>query len=433
MRDLLVTAIVFGSLPFILARPYIGIIVWSWLGYMNPHRLSWGFAYDFPFAQIVAITLIIAIAFSRESKTIPVNGLTVTWLLFIIWMGITTLFAIFPQDAQDYYARVTKIQLVVFFTLMLMQDQKRLNLLIWTIVISLGFFGVKGGIFAALTGGGFRVWGPPESYVEDNNSLAVTLLMILPLINYLRLQAKKKWHRHAFVIAMLFCGLAAAASHSRGAFLSGFAIAAFLWLKSKNKAIGGVTLLLLFPLLFAFMPENWHERMATIANYEQDASSMGRINAWHYSVNVANNRLTGAGFESWYPETFSLYAPIPEDVHAAHSIYFSVLADHGWIGLIMFVSILIMAWRNGAWIIRHTPDDKDLVWLRDLSRMIQVSFVAYGTGGAFLSLSYFDLPWHLIAVMVLARSILEKDLDQREELEKTAGVSKAPRLSFRAK
>ena len=46
MRDIALVIIVFGSLPFILARPYIGILMWSWLGYMSPHRLAYGFAYD---------------------------------------------------------------------------------------------------------------------------------------------------------------------------------------------------------------------------------------------------------------------------------------------------------------------------------------------------------------------------------------------------
>ena len=39
MRDIAVTAVVFGLLPFILWRPHIGILVWTWLGLMNPHRL----------------------------------------------------------------------------------------------------------------------------------------------------------------------------------------------------------------------------------------------------------------------------------------------------------------------------------------------------------------------------------------------------------
>jgi len=44
MRDLFVTAVIFGLLPFIFKRPWVGILVWAWLSYMNPHRLAWGFA-----------------------------------------------------------------------------------------------------------------------------------------------------------------------------------------------------------------------------------------------------------------------------------------------------------------------------------------------------------------------------------------------------
>ena len=43
MRDLLIVLIVFGSLPLILVRPQIGILMWFWLGMMNPHRLAWGY------------------------------------------------------------------------------------------------------------------------------------------------------------------------------------------------------------------------------------------------------------------------------------------------------------------------------------------------------------------------------------------------------
>src|SRR3569833_2546784 len=71
MRDLFVTMVVLGSLPMILYRPYIGVLMWSWIGYMNPHRLSWGFATDFPFAMIVAVTTLMAMMFLREDKRGP--------------------------------------------------------------------------------------------------------------------------------------------------------------------------------------------------------------------------------------------------------------------------------------------------------------------------------------------------------------------------
>src|SRR3569833_3319697 len=68
MRDLFVTMVVLGSLHMILYRPYIGVLMWSWIGYMNQHRLSWGFANNFPFVMIVAVTSLMAIMFLRDVK-----------------------------------------------------------------------------------------------------------------------------------------------------------------------------------------------------------------------------------------------------------------------------------------------------------------------------------------------------------------------------
>ncbi|MCI0557017.1 MAG: DUF5935 domain-containing protein, partial [Nitrososphaera sp.] len=93
MRDVIVLAIVLGALPFVLRRPHIGILLWSWISYMNPHRLSWGVAREFPVATITGGALLLGLLFSKETKRIPVTPLTVMWLSFVIWVCITTLFA----------------------------------------------------------------------------------------------------------------------------------------------------------------------------------------------------------------------------------------------------------------------------------------------------------------------------------------------------
>lgn len=136
---------------------------------------------------------------------------------------------------------------------------------------------------------------------------------------------------------------------------------------------------------------------------------MGRINAWRYSVNAANDNITGVGMNSWKPEAFAIWAPIPEDVHAAHSIYFSVIADHGWIGFVMYMIIFTGAFIIAGRIGRMAAGHETFAWASNLARMIQVSFVAYATGGAFLSLSYYDLPWHLVGVVLLLQQLLKKE------------------------
>ncbi|MCP4270120.1 MAG: putative O-glycosylation ligase, exosortase A system-associated [Candidatus Brocadiaceae bacterium] len=414
MRDLIITLIIFGSIPFILRQPYIGVLVWSWISYMNPHKLTWGFAHDFPFAYVIVIVLSASMLFSRERLRVPVTGLTVLWGMLLAWMCITTLFAIFPESATVQLVKVLKIQLVTIFTLMLMTNRKRVDLLIWIIVISIGFYGVKGGIFTLLGGGQSRVWGPPGSFIEENNSLALALLMILPLIYYLRSITENIWVKRGLLLSMPIIAISVLGSQSRGALIGVISMAIFMALKSKQKAAAVTAIVLIGVFGFMFMPESWHERMNTIKTYEQDASAMGRINAWHYSVNVANDRTTGGGFESWSLQTYAIYAPNPADVLAAHSIYFGVLADHGWIGLLLWLGIILAAWRNNSWIIKNANGKNQLEWAVNLAKMLQVSMISYLSAGAFLSLSYFDLPWHIIAIIVLIKTQVIKTLEQEE-------------------
>ncbi len=414
MRDIFVILIVFGSLAFIVRQPYIGVLVWSWISYMNPHKLAWGFAREFPFAYIVAIALFISVLIHRNQlQKIPPTGLVKLWGIYLFWMCVTTLFAIYPEAAAGQLLKIFKIQLITLLTIMIMTSRKRIELLIWIIVLSIGFYGIKGGIFTVLTGGVSRVWGPPGGFIQENNSLALALLMIFPLIYYLRLQTQHKWLRLGLLGSMPIIAISIFGSQSRGALIGIVSMALFMALKSKKKALAVSTMFLILVFGFVFMPQSWYDRMGTIQEYEQDHSAMGRINAWHYSFNVANDRITGAGLESWSRFTFAQYAPDPSHVQAAHSIYFSVLGDHGWIGLLLWVSILIAAWRSNSWIITNARSHDHLRWAVDLAKMLQVSMVSYGTAGAFLSLAYFDLPWHIIAIITIVQGIVKKSVEDK--------------------
>src|SRR5688572_19499437 len=140
MRDVAVTAVIFATLPYILWRPYVGVLVWTWLAFMNPHRLTWGFAYDMQFALIVALTTLVSVLFSKEEKKIPWTRESVVLLAFVGWMVLTTIFAAYPHLAWAQLDKVVKIQLMVFVTLMLMRSKERINLLVWVMALSLAFY-----------------------------------------------------------------------------------------------------------------------------------------------------------------------------------------------------------------------------------------------------------------------------------------------------
>jgi putative inorganic carbon (HCO3(-)) transporter len=406
LRDLAITAIVLGVLPFALRHPYAGILLWTWLSIMNPHKLAWGFAFNAPFAAMAAGVTLIGLFVTKDKVKLGDDGLVKALIAFVVFTAITTAFAFDRADSMVQLNKVFKIQLMTLVAIAVLHERKHLEAFIWVNVISIGFYGAKGGVFTLLTGGGNRVWGPPGGFIEGNNELALALVMTIPLMYYLRLVATKVWIRHGLLFLMLLTAISAVGTHSRGALLAIGAMAAFLWWRSPNKAVALIPIVGLGLAIFAFMPENWLERMHSIANYQDDSSANGRINAWWTMFNLANDRLLGGGFAVYSPEVFNAYAPDSRIVRAAHSIYFQVLGEHGWIGLALFLLIWVMGWRMASRIRRLTKGgDKEAQALYFLAGMCQVSFVGFAVGGAFLSLAYFDLPYNILVILIVAHRL----------------------------
>jgi probable O-glycosylation ligase (exosortase A-associated) len=208
---------------------------------------------------------------------------------------------------------------------------------------------------------------------------------------------------------------------------------AFLFMKTRNKGLIAVVMLLGGPIAFVLMPGQWFDRMSTIETYDKDASALGRINAWHTAWNLAVDRFPiGGGFAMYEPDVFARYAPNPRDLHAAHSIYFQILGEHGFVGLLLFLGIFGFTWMNGSWIVRKAKERADLEWARDLAAMCQVSLIGYAVGGAFLSLTYFDLPYYLVVILLVLRRIVSAELAAgKDKVEVPAPGVVAPSLRRR--
>jgi hypothetical protein len=58
--------------------------------------------------------------------------------------------------------------------------------------------------------------------------------------------------------------------------------------------------------------------------------------------------------------------------------------------------------------IKVAKQSAETIWMADLLAMIQVSLLGYAASGAFLGLAYFDLYYHLIAIVVICKSLLLK-------------------------
>lgn len=400
MRDWAILLLFVAALPMAIRHTWVGVLLWNWISLMVPHKLGWGFIFNAPLAAVAAGVTLVSMLFSRGTLKMPTDKPVITQFLLVLWMCVTTGLAFFPAESSEQLIKVLKIQLMTFVAFAAIRNRKHIELFIWVNVLSVGFYGFKGGLFTVTSGGGGRVWGPPGGFIEDNNALAVALVMAIPLMHYLRAVATKASIRHGLLLLMALCAVSAVGSQSRGALLAIVAMSLFLWIRLRKKLLAGIAIVGLALSLVAFMPDSWMERMNTIQTYEKDQSASERLIAWQMTFNLANDRPWGGGFEIYNWATYERYYPEARLPQAAHSIYFSILGEHGWVGAGLFLLLFVQSYRMASQMRKRSREIPEAAWVHLLAGMCQASIIGYAVGGAFLSLAYYDFAYNLIVILV---------------------------------
>jgi probable O-glycosylation ligase (exosortase A-associated) len=418
MRGLLFFVVFVASLPLIFVSPFNGVLIWYILSLGNFHRLTWGFFANLNYAYIIAILTCVSWLFSAEKKRLPLRPVVILTLLFSLWMTITSIFAVVPATSVwDKWTIVHKMLFMALVGYALTTTRERVNQLIWVVVLSIGFWGVKGGIWGLLHGGGDRVWGPEDSAIGDNNDLGLALLMILPLLFYQWHFAANRWLRRGLMLMGFLVIVAIVLTYSRGALIGLAVMVPVMLSRSRAKLSMSILILLVGYFTYNFAPENWFGRMNTIENYQEESSAMSRIYLWKVSLQIADQRpLVGGGFKvTFWPEATNRFlsgTDLPDLTlpRAAHSIYFDVLSEHGYVGLALFLMITLYSWFNCSWLIRHSRDRPDRTWADLLGRMGHGVLVAYWTAGAFVSQAYLDEYWCVVFLLDAARHIVAREV-----------------------
>lgn len=422
MRDLFLVAAVAISLGFTLRFPFVGVLIWEWFTLMNPHQETFGFARSLPLNLIVAGAAVLSWLISEEPKKIPRSSITTLFFLFLVWMTFNSFFAFDPGWSWPYWDRTWRVFALGFLIAATANNQVRINAIIWVAAISLMYYGVKGGIFTVVTGGNFKVWGPPGTIITDNNQLALALLMTLPLIQYLRTNVTSKGFSLVLLGCLLSSAIAVLGSYSRGAYVAMAALAVFFLLHTKRRFLYLFACAAVIVAAIHFMPQSFFDRVDTMNSLDTDSSFQGRVMAWQVAFRYALDHFPfGAGFYGPQLDGIFLHYFPGTNPHAAHSIYFQVLGEHGFIGLALYLGIFFVAFKYSISIIRRSKKSMEAAWAQKLARMIQVSLIAFGVGGAALSMAYYDMFVILVFLLPNIAAIAAQTAGERVSTKWRAG------------
>lgn len=360
--------------------------------------------------------------FNNEKQTCSQErfDLHLTGFLFLI----ATLSSIFHNSldvlVHDGYTTLFKSLLFLIFASLIVNSKLHLQALMWACVLSVAATAAKQGIKVAVSGGNHVVYGMSSTF-NDNNLSAFATLMTIPMCLYLISQHKNS---KIFVLGLIgaICSsiIFVLGSDSRGGLLGLLVLFGFYFLKSKHKFLLSTIALILGVFALGLLDDEWFDRMQTITEANEDSSFQGRLIAWKLSILLAiQSPIWGAGFDSvaygpvwqgvmgyWNLVSF-IPSPYPTKGHVAHSIYFQVLGDLGFVGFFLFFGIIMTAYRRFKSYTKLSIPNNKSDWLSEASVYLRLALVCYLVSGAALSVAYNEMTLLLIALAIRFNAIKE--------------------------
>lgn len=417
--------------PFVMALAYI------WVDLFRPQDVAPVLGQLLPFSATTAMLTIGAYLVLDRRDPPRLGLLTALLVLWAGWITLTTSWAMFPTSAWWKWDWAFK---TILFTALLpfifrsrIQMEAALLVILCCIASNVLPFAIK----SVFGGGGY---GRPFGLIEINggwggegSTLGTYAFACLPLVAYLQrhslLAPSRSWLRWVYLAAPGIAAIGAFGTFARAALIACFVWAALAWWQSRRKLMMAVMMVAATAALVPLMGEAWLARISTSFEPRQEESANTRLLVWAWTIDLANHRPAGAGFNAYLGNRIEMRnadgQEIVQEGRAFHSIYFEVLGEHGWIGLAIFVAIFAVFFLDMRHIRRKVRDRPDLEWLGDLARALTHGVLIFMAGAAFIGIAFYPLQYYLFALAVSASAALHRAAAAPAPAPANSGVAPA--------
>ncbi|QHE85925.1 putative O-glycosylation ligase, exosortase A system-associated [Hydrogenophaga sp. BPS33] len=441
MRDAVVALALLGFIFFAVKNTFNAYVLWGWAGLASLGTYVYGPMASIPYVMLFAAITLVSVVLRRQldmtaQGIMPIGGLVLLLFLICFHGFLCALFA-YAGTGRNWEMWGDMAKTITFCLMMplMVNSRARVVVLVTAIVLAIGTRGIVDGAKSIVSLGAHNASGIVG--VADNNHYAMMLLMMMPLVYTLFSHASHRLVRLGWLGMLGFIALAVVATNSRGGLIGLTVFTAWMLLISRHKVGGFFLILAVVLVLSQIVPESWYQRMETIKEANEDDSFMGRVAAWKISSAIAlAHPIFGGGYraiqsyEVWdrfkYSQGFMGFVETPvlnSSAVAAHSIWFEVVADQGFVGLGLFVLLILSSlyyWRKVRLLARKNM--QQVHWAFDLANALAGCVAIYVITGSALSAAYFELPYILMMLMGVVYLVALKEV-KASHLPATATAS----------
>lgn len=428
MRDLMMLGAMFLLVPLAISNRRAAYLLWGWTAVLSPVYYLYGIMQSFRFNLLFALIALSLLIFKPVPNSLFKMSPTFVLILLLLLHSMLSIAFGYPDNPFNEILGAQFFKSIVFCLVMIwfIEDRDHMHALLVMLALGLGFHGVVEGLKVIATAGGHQVSGIPTSMMSDNNHFGVGMVMVVPILYYLSQHSKNKFVRFGFLAGMFLTVISILGTQSRGGVVALGVVGLWFFVTSRHKFKALITVILAISVIYFLAPESWFERINSIQQAGEDSSFMGRVAAWKISSAIAlDNPLFGGGFHAlqvqsvWekfkYSEGLLWFIVTPEPdfgAKAAHSIYFEIMGDMGFVGLVLFIGVFANAIRARYLVKCLIKENQEhFGWAMDMANAVMLALFAYLVGGAAVSLAYFELPFMLVMLMEILRQYVLNEFD----------------------
>lgn len=427
MLDLALFGFIAALMVLGLRRPFLWVLAYLYVDIVAPQKISYFLLASIP-VSLIAFTAAfggwLLLDDKRDSRVTLRQGLI---LCLLIYCGLSTMVADFPDAAAAKWAWVWKALVFAMFLPLTLRTRLRLEAAVLVMVLAAASIIITGGIKTALGGGGY---GSLAFFVNDNTGLyegsiiSCVAIAIIPLILWLAKFGTifpPDWRVRSFAAALIFaCLLIPVGTEARTGLLC-IGLLGVLALRSAKRrllylTLTGVAALVAIP----FLPASYTARMNTTVNHAGDESASTRLAVWAWTLDYVKDNPLGGGFDAYRSNKLRIEMrevegggnnaaveteTVEDAARAYHSSYFEMLGEQGWPGLFLWLWLQLAGlwqmeklrrrWKKRA---AEAGAGPELQWQAPLAEALQHAQLIYLLGSAFVGIAFQAFVMMLIGV-----------------------------------
>ena len=412
LRSLWLLFVFVSFLGLSVYAPFVATLGYIWVDTFQPQTLAYIVLNQLPVAMIMAIVALAGYLVLDRRSPPPLTMQTALQASMAIWVTLTLVWAQAPEAAWGKWDWAFKTIAFATFIPYVIRSRVQIEAFAQTYVLSLAANFLPFGLKVLISGGGYgRNLGleAGNSGLSEGGLLSTCCLMAVPLAMFLashsRLIPKVK------LLQLAYWGIAGLAiatalgTYERSALIGLIVLGAYMWVRSKRKFGFGLVLAVVGCLVVYSTSSAWNSRISTIGSFEEENSAYVRILVWKWTLGFVASHPLGGGFTTYLIDRIEVpasgNAPAQTEFgRAFHSIYFEVLGEHGYPGLLIFLLLAGSTFLLLRRLARKAQPFPELQWVVALSDALQSGLAVFMTSGAFVGIAFQPMFWYFISMGV---------------------------------